>query len=142
MKSGLDAELCDIIKRDVGVLNIGLPNMRCVFMLPKTLPVFSRKYPNVKVNIFEGTSAMIDSKLIEGGIDLVFYSKPHKINQHLAYETLAPEELRKLYPGLCKIFYRRGREVVRIKKQGLSNTLKQSPPFTLQRRICYVIFIR
>ncbi len=93
MKSGLDAELSDIIKRDVGVLNIGLPNMRCAFMLPKTLPVFSRKYLNVKVNIFEGTSAMIDSKLIEGDIDLAFYSKPHKINPHLVYETLAPEEL-------------------------------------------------
>ncbi len=72
MKSSLDAELSDIIKRNIGVLNIGLPNMRCAFMLPKTLPVFSRKYPNVKVNIFEGTSAVIDVKLLEGDIDLAF----------------------------------------------------------------------
>ncbi len=93
MKSSLDAELSDIIKRDIGVLNIGLPNMRCAFMLPKTLPVFSRKYPNVKVNIFEGTSSMIDEKLIDGDIDLAFYSKPHELNPHLVYETLAPEEL-------------------------------------------------
>ena len=93
LKSSLDAELSDIIKRDVGVLNIGMPNMRCAFMLPKTLPVFSRKYPNVKVNIFEGTSAVIDAKLIDGEIDLAFYSKPHKLNPHLEYETLAPEEL-------------------------------------------------
>ncbi len=93
IQSSLDAELSDIIKRDVGVLNIGMPNMRCAFMLPKTLPVFSRKYPNVKVNIFEGTSAVIDAKLIDGEIDLAFYSKPHKLNPHLEYETLAPEEL-------------------------------------------------
>lgn len=94
LKSSLDAELSDIIKRNVGVLNIGLPNMRCAFMLPKTLPVFSRKYPNVKVNIFEGTSAAIDVKLLEGDIDLAFYSKPHKPNEHITYKTLAHEELR------------------------------------------------
>ena len=93
MKSNLDAELDDIIKRDVGVLNIGLPNMRCAYMLPKTLPAFNKEYPNVKVNIFEGTSAAIDVKLVEGEIDLAFYSKPHKPNPHLIYETLTPEEL-------------------------------------------------
>ena len=92
-KASLDAELSDIIKRNVGVLNIGLPNMRCAFMLPKTLPAFSRKYPNVKVNIFEGTSAAIDVKLLEGDIDLAFYSKPHESNPHIEYEVLAPEEL-------------------------------------------------
>lgn len=93
IKSGLDAEISDIIKRDVGVLNIGLPNMRCAFMLPKTLPQFSKEYPNVKVNIFEGTSSAIDVKLVEGDIDLAFYSKPHKLNTHLEYDTLAAEEL-------------------------------------------------
>ena len=45
------------------------------------------------MNIFEGTSAAIDVKLVDGDIDLAFYSKPHKLNPHLEYETLAPEEL-------------------------------------------------
>ena len=93
MKANLDAELADIIKRDVGVLNIGMTNMRFDFMLPKPLPVLNRRYPNVKVNVFEGTSDAIDAKLIEGYIDLAFYSKPRKKNPHLDYETLAPEEL-------------------------------------------------
>ncbi len=93
-KASLDAELADIIKRDVGVLNIGLPNMRCAYMLPKTLPEFNAKYPNVKVNIFEGTSAAIDQRLLEGDTELAFYSKPQKPNAHIDYETLAREELR------------------------------------------------
>lgn len=92
-KSNLDTEIADIIKRDVGVLNIGLPNMRCAYMLPKTLPDFNAKYPNVKVSIFEGTSSVIDTKLLEGDIDLAFYSKPHEINNRINYETLAREEL-------------------------------------------------
>ncbi len=93
-KANLDSELADIIKRDIGVLNIGLPNMRCAYVLPKTLPEFNAKYPNVKVNVFEGTSAVIDGKLLEGDIDLAFYSKPHELNAHISYETLAREELR------------------------------------------------
>ena len=93
-KASLEAELADIIKRDRGVLNIGLPNMRCAYMLPKTLPVFNAKYPNVKVNIFEGTSAAIDKRLLDGETDLAFYSKPYKPNPHVTYETLAREELR------------------------------------------------
>ena len=92
-KTNLDAELADIIKRDVGILNIGLPNMRCTFMLPKTLPAFNKKYPHVKINIFEGTSAMIDKKLLDGDIDLAFYSKPHESNPHIEYHKLATEEL-------------------------------------------------
>ena len=93
-KASLDSELADIIKRDIGVLNIGLPNMRCAYMLPKTLPEFNIKYPNVKVNVFEGTSAVIDQRLLEGDIDLAFYSKPREQNAHIEYETLAHEELR------------------------------------------------
>ena len=93
-KASLDSELSDIIKRDIGVLNIGLPNMRCAYVLPKTLPEFNTKYPNVKVNIFEGTSAVIDKHLLDGDIDLAFYSKPHEQNVHIEYETLAREELK------------------------------------------------
>ena len=93
LKSDLDSELDDIIKREIGLLNIGLPNMRSTFMLPKTLPVFNDKFPNVKLNIFEGTSTTIDKKLLDGEIDLAFYSKPHELNSKIEYETLAKEEL-------------------------------------------------
>ena len=103
MKSSLDAELSDIIKRNIGVLNIGLPNMRCAFMLPKTLPVFSRKYPNVKVNIFEGTSAVIDVKLLEGDIDLAFYSKPHELNSATINMYNLIQSLYNLYCGILAI---------------------------------------
>lgn len=92
-KESLDAELTDIIKRDIGILNIGLPNMRCTYMLPKTLPVFNAKYPNVKVNIFEGTSSAIDKRLLDGDTDLAFYSKPYKPNILLEYKTITTEEL-------------------------------------------------
>lgn len=93
IKKNLDTELADIIKRDIGVLNIGMPNMRCTYMLPRTLPVFEKSYPKVKINMFEGTSNEIDKKLLNGDIEIAFYSKPNNINPLIEYETLATEEL-------------------------------------------------
>ncbi len=92
-KASLDAELADIIKKDFGALYIGIPNMRCTYMLPKILPAFNKKYPNVKINIIEGPSAMLDKKLLEGDLDLAFYSKHPEINYGLEYEKIAVEEL-------------------------------------------------
>ena len=93
MKSDLDAELADIVKRDEGVLNVAFANMRCSYMLPCTLPAFQRLHPNVKVNIYEGNSDENDRRLLEGQVELAFYSKPSETNPLIEYETLSVEDL-------------------------------------------------
>lgn len=93
MKSDLDAELADIIKRDIGVLNVAFANMRCTYMLPCTLPAFQKIHPNVKVNIFEGSSDENDRSLLDGQVDVAFYSKPGSLNPQIEYETLWGEEM-------------------------------------------------
>ena len=93
MKLDLDAELADIIKRDIGVLNVAFANMRCTYMLPCTLPAFKKLHPNVKVNIFEGTSDENDHRLLDGQVDVAFYSKSGSTNSQIEYETLWEEEL-------------------------------------------------
>lgn len=93
LKTDLDMELADIIKRDVGVLNVAFPPMRCAYMLPHTLPAFQKRYPHVKVNIFEGHSSANDSRLLEGQVDVAFYSKPNALHPQIEYRTLAREEM-------------------------------------------------
>ncbi len=93
LKTDLDVELADIIKRDVGVLNVAFPPMRCAYMLPHTLPAFQKLYPHVKVNIFEGHSSANDSRLLEGQVDIAFYSKPNTLHPQIEYHTLAREEM-------------------------------------------------
>lgn len=93
MKSDLNAEMADIIKKDIGVLNVGFARMRCTYMLPCALPLFQKLHPNVKVNLFEGSSEENDRRLLDGQIDVAFYSKPAAVNSQLAYETLQQEEL-------------------------------------------------
>ena len=93
LKNDLDLELADILKRDVGVLNVAFAHMRCTYLLPETLPPFQKLHPNVKVNVFEGPSAENDQRLLEGQVELAFYSKPSGINPLIEYETLTEEEL-------------------------------------------------
>lgn len=93
IKSDLDAELADIMKRDVGILNVAFPHMRCSYLLPGTLPAYQSLHPNVKVNVMEGTSDENDQKLLEGKAEIAFYSKPTVPDPLLEYETLATEEM-------------------------------------------------
>ena len=93
LKSNLDIQLADILKRDVGVLNVAFPRMRCIYMLPATLPVFQAENPNIKVNVFEGSSDENDQRLLDGKAEIAFYSKPDTPNPLIDYETLNKEEL-------------------------------------------------
>lgn len=93
LKSDLDTELADIVKKDIGVLNVAFPHMRCTYMLPGTLPAFQTIRPHVKVNVFEGSSDVNDQKLLDGTVDIAFYSMPNVPNPLLEYEVLATEEM-------------------------------------------------
>lgn len=93
LKSNLDYELNDILKNDVGVLNVAFARMRCTYMLSETLPDFHKLHPNVKVNIFEGSSDENDQRLLDGTAELAFYSMPDTPNPLLDYETIEEEEL-------------------------------------------------
>ena len=93
LKSNLDIQLADILKRDVGILNVAFPRMRCIYMLPATLPFFQQEHPNIKVNVFEGSSNENDKRLLDGKAEIAFYSKPDTLNPQIDYETLNKEEL-------------------------------------------------
>ncbi len=93
LKGDLDAEMADIIKREVGELSVAFASMRCTYMLPGSLPAFHRMHPNVKVNVFEGNSEENDRRLLDGQAEVAFYTRPSELNPQIQYETIAREEL-------------------------------------------------
>lgn len=93
LKNDLDVELADILKRDIGTLNVAFANMRCTYMLPIALPAFEKLHPNVHVNVFEGNSDENDRRVLDGQVEVAFYSKPAQLNPQLSYESLGEEEL-------------------------------------------------
>lgn len=92
LKKELDQEMADIIKSNIGELNIAFPVMRGTYMLPCTLPVFKERYPNVRLNITEAPSSTLEKLLFAGTIDLAFFNAPTK-NPDLAYDIIATEDL-------------------------------------------------
>ena len=93
LSDGLEAEMADILNQNEGELNIAFANMRCSYMLPLALPAFQRQYPNVKVNVFEGSSDQNDRRLLEGQIEVAFYTQPSVPNGLIETLPLAQEEL-------------------------------------------------
>ena len=93
LKGDLDAEMADILKRGVGELSVAFASMRCTYMLPCSLPAFHRMHPNVKVKVFEGNSEENDRRLLDGQVEVAFYTRPSELDPRIHYETIAQEEL-------------------------------------------------
>ncbi|MBQ9422028.1 MAG: LysR family transcriptional regulator [Pyramidobacter sp.] len=78
MKKELDDEMSDIVRSNTGSLRIACPAMRSTYMLPCTLPVFSSRWPNVKINLIEASSYLLEDMLVSGQADTAFFNGPVK----------------------------------------------------------------
>ena len=78
LKKELDDEMNDIVRSSSGALRIACPAMRSTYMLPCTLPVFSKRWPNVKINLIEASSYLLEDMLVSGEADLAFFNGPVK----------------------------------------------------------------
>jgi len=92
MKKELDEELSDILKKDIGELKIAFPIMRGTYMLPCTLPVFRKEFPRVKVTVNEANSAVLEDMILDGEIDLAFFTLPIR-HPDISYDTIKEEEV-------------------------------------------------
>jgi len=92
MKKELDEELSDILKKDIGELKIAFPIMRGTYMLPCTLPVFRMEFPRVKVTVSEANSAVLEDMILDGEIDLAFFTLPIT-SPDICYDTIKEEEI-------------------------------------------------
>lgn len=92
IKRQLDQELDDIGQREIGELTVALTPMRSVYLLPQVLPAFRRRHPNIQLHILEGNSGLFERMLLEGEVDLAFFSNA-LLHPKLTCEALAKEEL-------------------------------------------------
>lgn len=74
LKKEMDEEMEDIILSDRSELRIGYPRIRATYMLPLTLPLFARRYPNVRVVVQEKDSPVLERALLTGELDVAFFS--------------------------------------------------------------------
>lgn len=92
LKKELDQEMGDIIKNNEGSLKIAFPTMRGTYMLPCTLPIFNSLYPNVKLDILEANSSLLEGMLLSGEADIAFFNLPIQ-SPHVDFEIISHEEV-------------------------------------------------
>lgn len=76
MHNQMLCEIEDIKDNKRGIIKIGVSHTRGRVLLPDILPSFIQKYPLVEVNLVEGNTEILESKLRHGEIDVVLSFTP------------------------------------------------------------------
>ena len=75
----LQREFCDISQKQKGILRVGTASARGQMILPKTVALFRESYPNISVELTEGSNSKLHQKLLKGTIDLAIAHFPEKL---------------------------------------------------------------
>lgn len=75
----MQREFCDISQRQKGSLHVGVASTRGQMILPKTIALFQESYPNISINLTEGSNGELHQKLLKGTIDLAIAEFPENL---------------------------------------------------------------
>lgn len=88
----LKAEIESIRHEDGGRLRLGISVTRAMQVLPDVIPIFSKEYPNVSLELTETASANLEGLLQKGEVDLALAAtEPSEIN--ITYELIEKESI-------------------------------------------------
>lgn len=88
----LKNDLTDMNELRSGNVRVGMSVTRSAYTLPKVLLEFIRHYPHITLDLFEGNSDILETKLIEGNLDVAIFTLPIHHNS-LHYEPIQNEEV-------------------------------------------------
>ena len=72
-----------------GRVTIGITNFMGAYLLPKIVPEFIEKYPNIEIYIREENSSELEKLLLDGNIDFaIMHNHPLKQNKSVHYDVL------------------------------------------------------
>ena len=75
----MQREFCDISQKQKGILRVGAASTRGQMILPKTIALFQESYPNISVELTEGSNGALHQKLLKGTIDLAIAEFPDNL---------------------------------------------------------------
>lgn len=75
----MQREFCDISQEQKGSLHVGAASARGQMILPKTIALFQESYPNISVELTEGSNGELQQKLVKGTIDLAIAELPENL---------------------------------------------------------------
>lgn len=75
----MQREFCDISQKQKGILRVGAASTRGQMILPRTVALFQESYPNIVVELTEGSNGELHQKLLKGNIDLAIAEFPESL---------------------------------------------------------------
>lgn len=88
----LESQLREIRHENRGLMRLGISVSRGTQVLPRVLPLFTAKYPNVKLELVEEGSADLEEMVRKGTLDLAL-AAIESVTPALAYELLERETI-------------------------------------------------
>ena len=92
VNSELESQLREIREEHSGRLRLGISVTRALQVMPRVLPVFTAKYPEVTLELTESGSATLEELLQNGSIDLALAAL-ESTSTSLAYELIEKETI-------------------------------------------------
>ncbi|NLY45417.1 MAG: LysR family transcriptional regulator [Tissierella sp.] len=72
-----------------GRVTIGITNFMGSYLLPKIIPPFNDKYPNIEIYITEKNSSILEQELLDCTIDFaIMHNHPKRQNKSILYDVL------------------------------------------------------
>ena len=110
----IDIEFCELNQMRKGVLKLGAAERVGALILPSLLKKFKELYPNIKIDIIEENSIILEEKLLIGALDIAILCLPLKnnnINYNVFYEEPLYIALPKEHPLNEKAYKKSGEEM-------------------------------
>lgn len=92
IETRLKEEIESIRRDDGGRLRLGISVTRAMQVLPDVIPIFTKAYPNVTIELTEAASASLEGMLQKGQIDLALAALEAN-EANIAYELIEKESI-------------------------------------------------
>lgn len=79
-------EFCELNQMQKGLLKLGSAERIGALLLPNLLKSFSERYPNIKIDIVEENSVLLEEQVLMGALDLAIVCLPLR-NENLSYKV-------------------------------------------------------
>jgi DNA-binding transcriptional LysR family regulator len=92
IKRRLEQQFQEISNSLAGRLSFGITASKGLYTLPAVLPAFQKAYPNIEMEIIDGTNSKLMDDLLNGNVDLAIVNYTNRLPQ-LDYVELPDEEM-------------------------------------------------
>ena len=128
LQNEMQREFCDISQKQKGILRVGAASTRGQMILPKTIALFQKRFPNISVELTEGSNGELHQKLLKGTIDLAIADFPENLPGISLTDLYREENVLVIEKGLfAKRFTYNAEECKRHLLAGDYSALKECP---------------